>query len=271
MLEQLRDYLKKENVFILIGIPAYGGNVQTGFTQSILRLQKLFVENGVRHEFSFIAGESLISRARNSIFSNFQSNKEYTHLFFIDSDITFREESVIHLLLSNLELCGVSYPKKELNWERIKHLIKGNAKDIDLFNSMSDMNYNLVYNSNEKGHYVKMVGSFVESKDIPTGFMLIKRIVANLLTLNYPERQYTNNVSGYGKNKTFYDFFAVGVVDGVYLSEDYYFCRLCRDIGITLYLDTESTLVHTGQLDFVGCLGNFLKNDSFNKDNQLLN
>ena len=269
MLEYLQNYLKKEPVNILIGVPCYGGNAQTGFLQSVMKLQKLFIEQGVRHEFAWISGESLIPRARNSIFQKFSSNKEFTHLFFIDSDITFRVESVINLLLSNLELCGVSYPKKELNWDRIKYLIKKGVNDKDLFNSMSDMNYNLDYLKSDKGYYLNMLGGFVQVKDVPTGFMMIKRIVSDLLMLNYPERKYKNNVAGYGTGD-FYDFFGVGIVNGIYLSEDYFFCDLCRKIGIDLFLDTESTLVHTGQQDYIGCLGNFLKEDNFNKDSKLL-
>ena len=270
MLELLKKLNKTENINILIGIPAYGGTIQTGFTQSLLDLQSLFITNNVRHYIYWVTGESLIPRARNSILAKFNSDREFTHLFFIDTDITFKVESVINLLLTNFELCGVSYPKKNINWDRVKHLIKNNADDKKLFNSMSDMNYNLVYYKNEKGTYLNKIGGFIESKDVPTGFMMIKRIVVDLLVLNYPQYEYTNNVSGYGNTCKFYDFFKCGVVDNIYLSEDYYFCYLCRKIGIDLFLDTESTLVHTGKMDYFGCLKNFLQEDSFNADLKIL-
>ena len=270
MLDLINKFNNSENINILIGIPAYGGTIQTGFTQSLLELQKVFLQNNIKHELYWVTGESLIPRARNSILAKFHNCRQYTHLFFIDTDITFRVETFLNLLLTNFELCGVSYPKKSLNWDRIKELIKNNADDRLLFNSMSDMNYNLEYKKNKKGIYLNKIGGFVESKDVPTGFMLIKRVVVDLLVLNYPELEYINNVSGYGNDFKFYDFFRCGVVDKIYLSEDYYFCHLCKKIGIQLFLDTESTLVHSGKMDFYGCLKNFLHGDKHNQDVKIL-
>lgn len=271
MLEYLNKYNKSENLNILIGIPAYGGVVQTGFTQSLLDLVSCFVSNNIRHYVYWITGESLIPRARNSILAKFHNDKDFTHLFFIDTDITFKIETVINLIISNLELSGVSYPKKNINWNRTKHLIKNDVSDVELFNSMSDMNYNLMYYQNKKGVYLNKIGGFIESKDVPTGFMMIKRIVVDLLVLNFPEFEYKNNVSGYGNTHRFYDFFKCGVVNNIYLSEDYYFCHLCRKIGIDLFLDCESTLVHTGKMDFYGCLKNFIYGDKYNTDIECLN
>lgn len=270
MLEYLNKYNQTENLNILIGIPCYGGNLQVGFTQSILELQKVLMLNNIRHKLHWISGESLVPRARNSILAYFNHYKEYTHLFFIDTDITFKIESVVNLIISNIELCGISYPKKFINWQRTKQLIKNDVSDIELYNSMSDMNYNFIYHKNEKGVYLNKIGSFIESKDVPTGFMMIKRIVVDLLILNYPESQYQNNVSGYGNECKFYDLFKCGVVNNVYLSEDYYFCYLCREIGIQLFLDVESTLVHTGKYDYYGCLKNFLYGDKYNTDHNIM-
>lgn len=270
MLEYLKKFNETEKLNILIGIPAYGGSIQTGFTQSLLDLQKLFIQNDITYELHWITGESLIPRARNAVMAKFYNCKQFSHLFFIDTDITFKVETVINLIISNLELCGVSYPKKFINWERTKHLIKNDVSDLQLHNSMSDMNYNFEYHKNEKGVYLNKIGGFIESKDVPTGFMMIKRIVVDLLVLNFPEYEYQNNVSGYGNNYRFFDFFKCGVVDNIYLSEDYYFCYLCRKIGIQLFLDVESTLMHTGKYDYLGCLNNFLHNDSFNVDHKIM-
>ena len=37
-----------------------------------------------------------------------------------------------------------------------------------------------------------------------------------------------------------------------YLSEDYTFCRRWRDIGGTIWLDTQGSLIHTGTHGFTG-------------------
>jgi hypothetical protein len=39
---------------------------------------------------------------------------------------------------------------------------------------------------------------------------------------------------------------------GVYLSEDYTFCRRWRDLGGRIWLDAQSGLIHVGQYEFAG-------------------
>ena len=129
----------------------------------------------------------------------------------------------------------------------------------------TDANYNFDKHS-------KAQGSLFQSKDIPTGCMLIRRSVITALILRYPERKYINNISGQSGNY-YYDFFGVGVVKGIYLSEDYYFCHLCRQAGIKPWLETGFTIGHIGREIFYTNLAEQLNNnkmDNLNSDKLLL-
>ena len=66
---------------ILIGTPAYGGQVHTDYVKSILPLPSV----GVNFNVAFVGNQSLITRARNEIFSMFVSNKPkaFSHLLFL--------------------------------------------------------------------------------------------------------------------------------------------------------------------------------------------
>ena len=70
---------------ILIGTPAYGGQVHTDYVKSILPLQSV----GVNFNVAFVGNQSLITRARNEIFSIFVSEKAkgFSHLLFLDADM----------------------------------------------------------------------------------------------------------------------------------------------------------------------------------------
>ena len=61
-------------------------------------------------------GESLVTRARNNAVADFLANKEWTHLFWIDSDIGFDIDSAFRLLLSDYEVAAGVYPLKKENW-----------------------------------------------------------------------------------------------------------------------------------------------------------
>jgi len=43
-----------------------------------------------------------------------------------------------------------------------------------------------------------------------------------------------------------YDCFKVGVYEGEYLSEDYYFCRLAQKLGYNIYVDISCKTIHNG-------------------------
>jgi hypothetical protein len=47
-----------------------------------------------------------------------------------------------------------------------------------------------------------------------------------------------------------YDIFKVGVYDGEYLSEDYYVCRVLRELGFEVYVDINCKNKHNGVFSF---------------------
>ena len=85
---------------------------------------------------------------------------------------------------------------------------------------------------------------------LTTGIMLINKQVIERLIQKYPERQYINDIDGYmGANKDmFYNFFCVEVNEKTkrFESEDYGFCRLCKEIDEKIYVYTNSDVRHYG-------------------------
>ena len=70
---------------LLVATPCYGGQMLRGYTQSILNLQRLCDQNGIKLEILTIGNESLITRARNFYVSLVLAKKEYTHMIFLES------------------------------------------------------------------------------------------------------------------------------------------------------------------------------------------
>jgi hypothetical protein len=253
----MEHYIKKiqalPNSYILIATPCYGGMCYSNYVQSLFGVITTLQQIGVQVEFSLLGGESLISRARNAIVAQFMS-KPYTHLLFLDADLVFEPESVLRLLASNLEFCGAIYPKKAINWQRVK------AGEFNI-EKMSDLNVNRLEGEEPVAEYLKV-------KHLATGFMCLKKSVIETLIYKHPDRKYRNNVAGYNAQAQdwFYDLFAVGVVDGEYLSEDYYFCHLAREAGIEIWADIKTKLGHIGQMTFWGTLQNQLEADGLDAD-----
>ena len=64
----------------------------------------------------FAPESRLITRGRNKMVIKFLEDESLTHLFWIDSDIAFRPQSVCRLLLADRDVSAAVYPMKSFNW-----------------------------------------------------------------------------------------------------------------------------------------------------------
>ena len=168
LISHLREYLSKNKVKIVIGTPCYGGVLHCGYFHSMMELASNFTKLGIKYETLIIGNESLITRARNGIVARFYSDIDATHLIFIDADITFSWLSIIKLLISDKEVSGGCYPKKMLNWAKIKHNIKENPDindDILMCKSL-DYVFNPIYYEEGNKIVCKVDKGLVKVKDI---------------------------------------------------------------------------------------------------------
>jgi len=239
---------------IFIATPMYGGMCAGFYTQSIIQLLTTCQANGVDAEFSFMFNESLITRARNSLTNTFMKT-DCSHLMFIDSDIKFRAEDVIHMIRADKEiLCGI-YPKKEINWYSVKAAMDRGVPFDQLKSHTGSFVVNLV---NYVGEVTVPVNEPVEIFNGGTGFMLIKRDVFNKLGESVPS--YSNDVVDLGgkmkQSEPIKEFFTTSIEPGTnrLLSEDYHFCRIAREIGGKVYAAPWCQLAHIGTYTFEGQL-----------------
>ncbi len=232
-------------------MPLYEGNISHVTLTGIIDLIQWFSSKNIEYKFYFISKDSLVSRARNTIVTKFLDDKDFsgTHLFFLDADIGFSHKNFERLLDYNKDLvCGV-YPTKGINWERLKTLDNKTVKPQNLMN----YNVNFIDPSN-----IKLDNGFTEVKEGATGFMLIKKEVFLKLKDNYSDLKFTPRPSSIlSGSENCYDFFKVGNYKDKkgnvnYLSEDFYFSTLWRDIGGKIFADLTSELSHLGKFSFYG-------------------
>lgn len=272
--EIVNKFLENNPVKILLATPCYGGKLYTGYFQSMMELSVKFTQLGIPFEVMSVGNESLITRARNGIVAKFLANDELTHIMFIDADITFSWISVLRLLLSNKDVCGGCYPKKTINWNKIKRNVIKNPEmnEKELLARSVDYVFNPIYYSENGNTVIKVENGLIKVKDVATGFMMVKKNVFQTMKYKYPEFKYKNNVAGYHNDATsenFYTFFDTEVdeVSEVYLSEDYYFCKYWSKCGGELWLDLNTNLNHTGIIDYTGCLSLTINEaDDLNED-----
>jgi hypothetical protein len=249
---------KMNNINVMIATPCYGGNLTTGYFESILHLQQKLIELKIKHKIITITNESLIPRARNSLVARFLGNQEYTHLFFIDADIVFSPETFIRCLLFNQDtVSGAAYPKKSIDYQKVIDTYKEtNASVQECVSKSMGYAFNLFPNINR----YPIRNGFMKVKYLATGFLCVHRSVIMKMIEKYPEQKYKNDIPFYELETSpdnFWLFFDCMVDPDTkrYLSEDYAFCKKWEDIGGEIWMDIISPLTHIGTYHFSGNVG----------------
>jgi len=201
---------------ILIATPCYAGQLTLAYFNSCLSLQEEFLAKGIDHSWLTTGNESLITRARNTSVATFMKT-DFEFLLFIDADIEFSPEDVAKLWnLQEKVSCG-AYSMKRMD------------KPVSAW----------------KDGKLVILGELSESTPVDyagTGFLMIHRSVFEQMKEEYPELKHEEGHVG-----ECYAFFDTEIVDGVYMSEDFNFCRLWRNMGGEIILDPSIKLGHHGQ------------------------
>lgn len=231
------------DVNIFVATPCYGGQMQAAFATSLINLVNVFNKSGIKYKLQFTVNESHITRARNEIAALFMGDTEYTHLFFIDSDIRFKAEDVYKLATAGKDFIVGAYPKKGI-----------------------PINY--VWNPKVKDGYMKVEEGLIEVLDGGCGFMCISRKVLEEVKKAHPELKYKPNSKILKDREELhehcYDYFGTFIDDdGVWLSEDYALCRRWQSLGGRIFLDPSIKLNHIGTYEFEGDVNKIFNWDEF--------
>jgi len=204
---------------------------------------------------------SLVTQGRQLCVSGFMES-ECTHLLFIDSDISFNFKMIERMLNYNKEICLVPYPIKGQDTNKVRdRILAGSKLDPLLLGNQYTM-------SVEDPKNVKVDNGFIEVVRGPAGCMLIKREVIEKLIEKYPDYTIKQHTLIDGKLVTrnfMYNFFDTywNPDDKTYTGEDFWFCKLCRDIGIRIYALVDEYISHHGEYSYTGRLiDEFMKTES---------
>lgn len=236
--------------YVYILTPCYGSVCYTQYMTSLIKTIQVFDTLKIRYRCEFTQSESLISRARNNLIAKAMTDKETTHMLFIDSDIMWNPIEIIKLLIRDHDLCGGIYPFKKHNFENLKNVENiENCNETDLKKKTIKFNFNPVNSNN-----VQITRSCMEIKHLATGFMMIKRNVIESLQKAYPSTKYIDDIGFLNKEeeKNAFALFDTSVEYGHYLSEDWLFCERWKSIGGQIFADVTIELGHIGTDIFNG-------------------
>ncbi|VFU07712.1 hypothetical protein [Methylocella tundrae] len=239
----------QQRPMVFVATPCFGGLVSQHYMQSILSLMQFAGPAGFDAALALLGHDSLITRSRNTLVSQFLETPAATHLLFIDADISFDAEQIFHMLNFDQDFVAGIYPLKVIDWSNAA--IRRAATRDESFQSAP-----LLYvGSLCAGKELERRGRFATAIYCGGGFMLLKRHVIERMIEAYPETRYASvhaySNAGKGASYALFDCM-IDRETNAYVSEDFGFCQRWRDIGGKIWLDTEGKLTHVGSYSFQG-------------------
>jgi hypothetical protein len=254
----VKTYVEKNKPYVCILTPCYGAVCFIEYVTALIATMNVCSSVGIRIKVEFCRNDSLVSRARNNLVARALSDKEITHVLFIDADIIWDPVSIMKLLVADKGLIGGIYPLKNYFWDKISTdtgitktwIDAKNASQLkNLITDKDLIQHKLLnYNLNLLPTGLSIENNIGKVRHIATGFMMIKREVFDKMFIAFPSTKYTDDVSFLKpeENKYAYALFDCGVEDDHYYSEDWMFCSRWSKMGGDIWVDISINLTHIG-------------------------
>ena len=239
------------NVNLVVATPCFGGQISVVYAASLMKLQKLVRSyRDFNIKMLFKDGDALITRARASLVAQFLDDPSATHLLFIDADIGFEPQQVLRLIECGAEMCAAVYPIKRIDWGKVRETLAAGRPNP----AAAALQY--VYEVDDP-HAVTEKAGFIKVRYAGTGFLMIRREALERMCARYPELRFKRDHSvdaATASDNRFALFDTMVDETGMYLSEDFAFCRRWTAMGGEIWADLDSKLQHIGPMTFSGDL-----------------
>jgi hypothetical protein len=240
-----------DRVRLAIATPCFGGQVSSLYAASIFKLQRALQANPeIELVIHLREGDALITRARADLVALFLDDPAATHLLFVDADIGFEPDQVMRLIACGGDMVGGAYPIKRVNWDKARKVIESQRPNT----RSAVLDYVLEVEDPER---IAVVDGFTRVRYAGTGFLMIRRHVLERMCRHYASLRFRREHSIADSLADSSNRFAlfecmIDPATGIYLSEDFSFCKRWADMGGEIWADLESRLDHVGPTTFHG-------------------
>lgn len=256
------EYLKDHQIKLLLATITNSNSVNIGYCQSITQMATHFTKLDIHYDIITIQNEEITSRGKNCVIAKLLSDVSYTHLMFIDTNITFSWKNICNLIMNDKDISGGAYPHRNVNYAKLAKVIS-ESEEISQSNLLAK---SMDYHFNPKLYEEKLEiteeeasesksttqqkinieNNMVEVKTMDSGFMILKRqALEKMVDKLGIFLKYNNNYKEYSNkqlNEHFYSFFERERSDQGYLSEDIVFCNRWIKCGGQLWIDLQVNL-----------------------------
>lgn len=243
LMERFKEYHNNNPVKLVIGINSSDLNTSFFFTQSLIILSNNLVRNQIEYDILISTSDMSknVIQSKNTLVDNFMNHTKGTHLFLVNSKISFNWLDIIKMILNDKNIVSGCYPMSNINWNKVKQNVvnKNDTKNEFLIAKSLDYYFNPVLEDN--GGFKIVENNLIEVNDMFLEFSLIKRNAFEKII-----------EKGKNINKMFelkYDS-----DNNVFVNEDLTFCKHWKSLGYKLWTNVNVNLNHVSNLNLRGSI-----------------
>jgi len=217
---------------VLVAAPSYDGKYDVEFIKSLNATIFLAAQHNIQVMPLYLCYDSLVQRVRNRYFK-IAYESDIDALFFIDADIGWKPIDFVKLVLSDKDMIGGGYRKKQDQEELYTFKVKGDTDETFEITPDSD--------------------GLLEVNGLGCGFMKLSKKCVNQLFETEPN-YYTDGVQSVTK------IICDCVVNDQkhFISEDIVLGFKWQNLGGKVYVDTNVELIHSGNKLYTGNVNKWL-------------
>lgn len=252
---------------ILICTPTNAGIAKIHFVVTLADTMRVLMEKGIGCSF-LNYDSSDVAMARNFFAARLLAAPQFSHLLFIDSDMSFEGGLILRFLDQAKPIIGAVYTRREIDLEAYRNAIRQAQSEGEDTKSIEDLSGIMEYVVRLEGaggtrRSLTVANGFAAVGGIGMGATLIERgVFETMITRGAVRRKrgkYADDVTGhvYG----FFDPIYINERDE-FLSEDLSFCqRWIGDCQGQILACVDSPIGHVGQFVYRGVYLEKLRRD----------
>jgi hypothetical protein len=218
---------------VFFALPAYEGVIRVETHYALMAELFHLAVNGIDARMSEPERSTLINTARGVLLARFVADPRWadcSDLVFIDWDVSWPVGAVHRLLDHPVDIVAGVYPGRQDPIGFSMRELTGKERPV-------------------------AVDGLLEVDGCPGGFLRVSRRAAEAMVAEYPnEAFYAPGLP----NDTAWNLFGEYRLGRILLQDDYAFCARARDIGLSVFVDPDMSLKHTGPKTFEGKLADWL-------------
>jgi hypothetical protein len=237
-----------QNPCVLIATPTRG-SPKMQYVHSIIGTIKDLATRRIKSDFVSLAGSGPAIQ-RSVLATQFLESREFTHMFFVDDDMSFPDDTCARLLAADKAVIGTIATKRVIHLDRIEKALSKGASLKQAFLA----GHEWVIGPHTQSSSLVKIEIVDSSSSFGFGAVLVRRDAFQLILDKRTASRYSLSEAHIPAGAHYHGFFQPRPQDppGVFSEDESFYRRWQLDCGGEVWALTDASIVHIGDFPYGG-------------------